>query len=379
MTRDPQKVNTPAQVIAEAKARRTAELKQRKATEKSEKEQKKAITPAQAVAEAKARHKADLAQRKAAEHILNPQEVGGDYNAGRALDTILNGQLRKITAEDLRRFAALSKSLGKKFAGGITAKQIVNLAHPERRQRANTEIHYAVPMEIKGSVIHFTTSASPGSRVARHHVYVDFVGLSGAAAAPVEEAQLPTLARKLATGSIRIDCDCEDWRYVFRYIATVGNYNSMRPETGFPKIRNPQLDGVACKHVLRTVHLLTQPIALKRVEQMIALAQGTLDRKATARLTKKQADDMELEQKSRKDWKRVQIETTEERSERLAAGRAIRTAAASPAAKVIPPGTSPQDRKVLVARAKAHVEPLVAMGLMTRQAADLVYAQALKG
>ncbi|WP_294000910.1 hypothetical protein [Sphaerotilus sp.] len=340
---------------------------------------KEGVTPAQAIAEAKARYKADLQQRLAAKHILDPQEVGGAYNAGRALDTILNGQLRKITAEDLQRFAALAKSLGKKFAGGITAKQIINLAHPERRQRANTEIHYAVPMEIKGSVIHFTTSASPGSRAARHHVYVDFVGLSGATAAPAEEEQLPALARQLATGSIRIDCDCEDWRFVFRYIATVGNYNSMRPETGFPKIRNPQLDGVACKHVLRTVHLLTQPIALQRIEQMIKLARGTLDRKATARLKKAQADDMALEQMARKDWKRTQIETTEERTERLAAARAIRAAAASQAAKTISPGTSERDRKVLVARAQKHIEPLVAMGVMTREAADAMYAQATKG
>ena len=305
--------------------------------------------------------------------------MGGKYDAGRALQTVLGGKLRTITGEDLQRFAALSKSLGKKFAGGITAKQIVNLAHPERRQRANTEIHYAVPMQVKGSIIHFVTNAAPGSRASRHHVHVDFVGLSGAAAAPAKDGKLDALARKLAAGSIRIDCDCEDWRYVFRYVATVGNYNAGRPETGFPKIRNPQLDGVACKHVLRTVHLLNQPIALKRIEQMIALAQGTLDRKATARVKKREAEAMGLEQQARKDWKRTQIETTAERSERLAAGRAIRTAAASPAAKAIPPGTSPQDRKVLVARAKAHVEPLIVMGLLTRQAADLVYAQALKG
>lgn len=341
---------------------------------------KNVSTPAQVVAEARARHKAELQQRKAAEKkILSPQEVGGDYATGRELQTVLGGQLRNITADDLRRFEALSKSLGKKFIGGITARQIINLAHPERRERANTEIHYAVPMEIKGSVIHFTTSAAPGSRAARHHVHVDFVGLSAATAAPVKEEQLPALARKLAAGSIRIDCDCEDWRFVFRYIATVGNYNAGRPETGFPKIRNPQLDGVACKHVLRTVHLLTQPIALKRIEQMISLAQGTLDRKATARVTKREAEAMAQEQADRKGWKRNKVETTQERSERLAAGRAIRAAAASPAAKAIPPGTSERERTVLVARAKQHIEPLVAMGILSRGEADAKYAQAMKG
>jgi hypothetical protein len=333
---------------------------------------KKANTPAQVVAEAKARHKAEREQRLAAENILDPQEVGGAYNAGRALDTILNGQLRKITAEDLQRFAALAKSLGKKFAGGITAKQIINLAHPERRQRANTEIHYAVPMEIKGSIIHFTTNAAPGSLASRHHVHVDFVGLSGMAAAPAKDGKLNALARKLATGSIRIDCDCEDWRYVFRYIATVGNYNAGRPETGFPKIRNPQLDGVACKHVLRTVHLLTQPIALKRIEQMIALAQGTLDRKATARVTKREADAMEQEQADRKDWKRNKVETTQERSERLAAGRAMQVAANSPAAGTLPSSATEQQKNAEFAKARTKFASMVRSGAMTTDEVDMV-------
>lgn len=340
----------------------------------------KVNTPAKVIAEAKARHAADLKQRKAAENILNPQEVGGKYNAGRALETVLGGQLRKITSEDLQRFKALSESLGKKFAGGITAKQIINLAHPERRQRANTEIHYAVPMEIKGSVIHFTTNAAPGSRASRHHVHVDFVGLSGMAAAPAKDGKLDALARKLAAGSIRIDCDCEDWRYVFRYIATVGNYNAGRPETGFPKIRNPQLDGVACKHVLRTVHLLTQPIALKRIEQMIALAQGTLDRKATARVTKREAEAMAQEQAARKDWKRNQVEATQERADRLAAGRAVQTVANSPAAGTLPSGATDKQKNAAFAKARAGFDALIRAGVMTQATVDtLLRSQGWKG
>jgi hypothetical protein len=333
---------------------------------------KKVSTPAQVIAEARARHAADLKQRKAAANILSPQDVGGDYATGRELQTVLGGQLRNITADDLRRFEALSKSLGKKFIGGITARQIINLAHPERRQRANTEIHYAVPMEIKGSVIHFTTSAAPGSRASRHHVHVDFVGLSGMAAAPAKDGKLDALARKLAAGSIRIDCDCEDWRYVFRYIATVGNYNAGRDETGFPKIRNPQLDGVACKHVLRTVHLLTQPIALKRIEQMIALAQGTLDRKATVRVTKREAEAMAQEQADRKGWKRNQVESAGERADRLAAGRAVQTVANSPAAGALPSGATDQQKNAEFAKARTKFASMVRSGAMTTDEVDMV-------
>lgn len=41
--------------------------------------------------------------------------------------------------------------------------------------------------------------------------------------------------------------------FFFRYIATAGNFHAGRPEHGYPKIRNPQLIGVACKHVVRVM------------------------------------------------------------------------------------------------------------------------------
>ncbi|EPA1084307.1 phage tail protein, partial [Escherichia coli] len=52
------------------------------------------------------------------------------------------------------------------------------------------------------------------------------------------------------------DCDCGRHQYWYRYIATAGNFALAPPkEYAFPKIRNPNLKGIACKHV---IHAMTR-------------------------------------------------------------------------------------------------------------------------
>ncbi len=63
----------------------------------------------------------------------------------------------------------------------------------------------------------------------------------------------------LTKSYLKFDCDCGRHRFWYRYISTIGGFNAGRDETGFPKIRNPQLTGVACKHVLRTLTAIQQP------------------------------------------------------------------------------------------------------------------------
>jgi len=48
-------------------------------------------------------------------------------------------------------------------------------------------------------------------------------------------------------------CSCPDFRYRFRYLATVDGYNAGPSENRFPEIRNPGLEGAACKHVAKVL------------------------------------------------------------------------------------------------------------------------------
>ncbi|MGL4735697.1 MAG: hypothetical protein ACRCWB_11590 [Enterovibrio sp.] len=99
--------------------------------------------------------------------------------------------------------------------------------------------------------VRFVTSASRKYAAKRHHVTVQFLGFSEA----VTSGALSTekAAIQLKKGKLRFDCDCGRHTFWYRYIASIGKFNAGRPEEGYPKTRNPNLTGVACKHVLRTM------------------------------------------------------------------------------------------------------------------------------
>lgn len=239
------------------------------------------------VAEAKARLAEDAAQRKAAEKapnsiIFGKQDAQGEYDAHRALLTTLGGQHRLITATDLGTFRANIKKHQARFASaGITPKQIISLAssQPIRNpttgssdlSRADAEIRVSIPVTAmvtaasgrKSLDVRFQTNAGPNSEVTRHNVLVRFFGYdeqSRALTATPTAGERPKkaitpkqAANALRRGYLAFECDCKRHRFFFRYLATAGGFNAGRDEHGYPKLTNPGLHGVACKHVLRTM------------------------------------------------------------------------------------------------------------------------------
>lgn len=217
-----------------------------------------------ATTEAKALAKADAAQRATAPHILSPSEMRGDYDAARLLTTTLGmtgGKQRELTPDDLAAFRQNARALGQRFKGGITARQVIDMSLTIDRKRAREEITQAVPAAARGVKdssrkvdrleVRFITNASKKYGASRHHVMVEFLGYSAAVASgALSASKAAALMRKQG---VRFDCDCGRHQFWFRYVATVGNYNAGRAENGFPKIRNPGLTGVACKHVLRVM------------------------------------------------------------------------------------------------------------------------------
>ncbi len=236
------------------------------------------------VSEAKARFRADKLEREAAGKlpraqniILTEREVRGDWDAARVLLTTLGGVPHQITADDLAAFRQNMRVAQKNFrgAGGITARQILDLAssRPLNYQRfrlngdltyqsdidkAKREITMAVPVSARNDEIRFITNAGKDSRVSRHNVIVKLNAFNEAAAmvasTDLKDKKTPRQAANwLRKQRLAFDCDCERHRYFFRYVATIGGFAAGRKETGYPKIRNPHLRGVACKHVLRVM------------------------------------------------------------------------------------------------------------------------------
>lgn len=251
----------------------------------------------------------DLHRRQQATTILNPDELAGYYDASRLLFTTMGGQVRPITADDLQQFAHNARQLGKKYRGGITPKQVIDLSLADDRQRANEQIRTVMPVSNKAGVVHFQTNAGPDSNVQRHHVYVELLNFNAAVASPKPADKI---VRELLKGPVRFDCDCGRHTFWFRYIATIGRYNYGRNETGYPKIRNPKLHGVACKHVLRVMGLLAQsPTFRGYTQRMIEAARFNLEVKrkdTTVKDMKALAEALQGE-----DWRQRKIRTSDEK------------------------------------------------------------------
>lgn len=231
----------------------------------------------------------EIEQRSRAVNLLNPHEVKGEYDVHRLLFTTLGGDIRPIQQSDLATFRENAKRVGTRFKKGITAQQVINLSRKEDRDRANEQIHTAAPAGTNRGVIRFVTNAGPDSDATRHHVAVELTGYDAAIASPAEPKKA---AGALVKDGLKFECDCAHHRFVFRYIATIGGYNYGRAENAYPKLRNPRLTGVACKHVLRVMHELMHNMAIRNiVATMVDRGQKGTIRNSSV-VTKEQAQDI---------------------------------------------------------------------------------------
>ncbi|NMM13587.1 MAG: hypothetical protein HHJ17_08635 [Rhodoferax sp.] len=214
-----------------------------------------------------ARRNDDLQSRRLADIILTPEDLAGKTSAARLLQTTLGGVVRHITNKDLDAFKRNAKALGSKMRTGLTAAEVIDLSRPADLERARKEIRSSIAARLHKGEMMFVTPSGPDSKVSRHFVSVVFPGFGGAVAHPGNALQA---AAQLVKSPLKLDCDCEHWRYRLRYIVTAMGANAARPENGYPKLTNPQLVGVACKHVLRTmVELQGSLFVRKQIAKMI--------------------------------------------------------------------------------------------------------------
>ena len=261
----------------------------------------------------------DLNRRKSAQGssnnpILSADDLGGMYALQRQLFTTIDGKPRIITLEDLRNFSAFARDIKKRsqkkgFRGGITPKMVIDLSAKDDRDRAHSEITMAAPIRHKGGTIHFQTNSGPNSKVARHHVYVQFMNFEAVVGSPAESEKM---VNEMLRGPIRFDCDCGRHTFWYRYIATIGGYAYGRQEDGYPKIRNPRLRGVACKHVLRVMAMLLQSPHMKKfAADMIKAQRERLAPKDTIVAVR---DAEKLVQQFRKEsWRQRAVRTSEQK------------------------------------------------------------------
>lgn len=169
----------------------------------------------------------------------------------------------------LRYYLANVKLVADKFLGGITPTQVINNSTDIDIKRANEQIFMANVFKRQGSQLYFLTNAGPNSKDVNHKVVVDLLDYPTFLLGRTSMPNRAEIIKLLKDGKIKFDCDCGRHRYWYRYLATVGRYNHGVSENRYPTTRNPDLTGVACKHVLRVMNVLMSSYGLAKVQSYI--------------------------------------------------------------------------------------------------------------
>lgn len=182
-------------------------------------------------------------------------------------DTKRNRELKKtLNASVLQAYAANVKAASGKFLGGITPQDVINQSRLEDINRANRQIFLASVFKRKGNVISFVTNSGPDSDVSHHYVNVQLLDYPELLLARTKAPPITAVKKAVHDGKIRFDCDCGRHRYWYRYVASIGKYNYGLDENRYPSTRNPQLTGVACKHVLRVMNYVSSAHMIGKIQ-----------------------------------------------------------------------------------------------------------------
>lgn len=224
----------------------------------------------------------ELDSRRRAKTILQPVEVANGLSAARLLTTTLGGQVRRITPADLAAFGASVAQLGSKARQGITAAEALSLSRPDDLKRAREEIRYSLVSSLQAGKVQLVTNSGPRSDVTRHFVNVEFVQFPAALTWPGTPMAAATwLVRESA---LKFECGCKHFRFFLRFVATAGGWVAGRAEHGFPKLKNPTLDGACCKHLARALTDVAQSGGLRgRIAKMIESERARIDRPGKAK------------------------------------------------------------------------------------------------
>ena len=268
--------------------------------------------------------------RKEKHTLLDRTDLKGGYDPSRALHTTLGmeeGKTRPITPEDLDNFVRIANKMKagaakNQIVSGIRPQQVIALSRTKDIERSNKQIHFAALLGGSKGNLRFQTNASgetPG--VNRHFVNVTLAAFDTYSAMPVDPKKTTALGKACANDRVKIECDCGRFTYWYRYLATTGGWVAGRPETAYPKIRNPELTGVACKHILRVMRELTTSTHIHR--QVAKMLDKAIEGKA---LRIKQEDiDKQLRQQ-RKNRKDIDQGKAEKAAAKLLKGKVAKVA-----------------------------------------------------
>ncbi|MBO6171717.1 MAG: hypothetical protein J6N67_06115, partial [Desulfovibrio sp.] len=191
------------------------------------------------------------AVRKNAHGILKTQPIAS--HADRQRIVLAYGMTQEVfSPEELRQFLNTIEKTRKAFnprhgAHGVPYGALIRASRPVDVKRSK-QVRGATLYQRKGDIIYFQVT---GNHQAFYRVQIKLEEWNSyiTDATPALKA-----VKNMIAGRLSFECPCGRHQYWYRYLATLGNYALKPTETGFPKIRNPQLTGCCCKHVLKVLH-----------------------------------------------------------------------------------------------------------------------------
>lgn len=211
-----------------------------------------------------------------------------------------NGETREFSLAELNRMAKRVETVKgqlKHSENGIDVQTLIKTALPSDKKKAR-DIPTAMVYKFDADhTVYLQVGASGDTPNAPSHYLVRIRLEEWDNHVEANEGNNYLVPAQRATmGRISFDCNCGRHTYWYRYLATIGNFAVAPPkETVFPKIRNPKLKGVCCKHVIKAALAIQNPGVQARVaKQMKSEAKSHGFGKGTEKyLTPKAAQEME--------------------------------------------------------------------------------------
>ncbi|EGQ7810298.1 phage tail protein [Vibrio parahaemolyticus] len=216
--------------------------------------------------------KAQNKARRSAKRILTP-DILRNKKAEQLKKLGAKAKAGGYTVADLVKFEKNRKNRREKYdpsTAGITYAQIIAGSRKIDVDRANNKVDdgsgitRATLAGFKKNIAIIRVKASSISKHQEHRVELRFEEWDDLVIDPPSGDYIKA-AKSAARGRISISCSCGRHHYWYRYLATMGGYAITPPaEHAYPKEKNPDLTGVACKHVLKSVEMC-QSIAWHRL------------------------------------------------------------------------------------------------------------------
>lgn len=120
-----------------------------------------------------------------------------------------------------------------------------------RRQRSKPLSSRYLTTNDQGDLVFVTTSGTYAHK--RWQQRIRFKGLAAMRGRPITQRQF---LAALQAGELAVFCSCPDFKFKgYKYMSWKGGWGIV-PETRFPKIRNPHLEGSVCKHLYNVLGTL---------------------------------------------------------------------------------------------------------------------------